>query len=375
MSVLFAILTGYYRVKRERRDFNTRLLDGYHDLRVMFSKGLWLGLIFSFVMIGAGVVIPMAAVLMIGIMTILFGLTGRFQLLSAAMSIGFSYFILVTIHYFNWNIPYVNTYLEELNLGLLSSVVVLLGLLMIVEGLLIRMNGWKNTSPRLINSTRGLKVGAHLSKKLWLVPMFVLLPTGPLALPFEWWPVFTLGTQSYTLLCIPFLLGFQQLVRSSLPHAVITKAGAQIFWLGAFVLTLAVTGFWAPMFSVFAGAIAIFGRAWIGYRHRTQDDSKPYFYSRQEKGMMILGILPDSPAEKLSLKVGEVILKANGVEVNNERSFYEALQKNGAYCKLEVKGTNHENRFTQGALYEGDHHELGIIFADDETRMGRHKVS
>ncbi len=129
------------------------------------------------------------------------------------------------------------------------------------------------------------------------------------------------------------------------------------------------------MFSVGAGVAAIVGRVWIGYRQRTNDDAKPYFYTRQSKGIMILGILPDTPAEKLSLQVGEIIVKANGLEVKNERDFYEALQKNGAYCKLEVIGTNHENRFTQGALYEGDHHELGIIFADEETGWGEHRVS
>ncbi len=206
-----AILTGYYRVKRERRDFNTRLLDGYHDLRVLFSYGLIVGIIFSLVTIAAGLVIPFAAILMIGVTTIVFGLTGRFQVLSAAMTVGFSYFILVLLNYFQWEIPFVNTYVEDLNLGLLSSITVLLGVLTVIEGILIRMNGWKHTSPRLMKSTRGLKVGAHQSKKLWLVPLFVLLPTGNLTMPFEWWPVFTLGTHSYSLLCVPFLLGFQQL--------------------------------------------------------------------------------------------------------------------------------------------------------------------
>jgi hypothetical protein len=375
LSVLLAIMTGYFRVKRERRDFHTRLLDGYHDLRVLLSYGIAVGLLFSLVIIGAGLVIPVFALTLIGALSVFFALTRNFHLMSAAITTGFSYFLLVTVHYFDLEIPYVHTYLEDLNLGLLSSVMVLAGVLTLIEGILIKLNGWKHTSPRLIKSERGLKVGVHKSKKLWLVPMFVLLPTGSLTLPFDWWPVFTLGTESYSLLCVPFLLGFQQLVKSTLPEVAIKQMGSRVFWLGAFILTLAVTGFWAPMFSVAAGVIAILGRAWLIYRHRSAEDSKPYYYKRQSKGVMILGILPGTPAEKLSLSIGEIILKVNGTDVNTERGFYEALQKNGAYCKLEVLGTNGENRFEQGALYEGDHHELGILFADQDSGWERHKVS
>jgi hypothetical protein len=332
-------------------------------------------LLFSLVTIGAGVVVPVIALTLVGALSVLFALTRNFHLLSAAITTGFAYFLLVTVRYFDWEIPYVHTYLEGLNLGLLSSIMVLAGVLTLIEGILIKLNGWKHTSPRLIKSERGLKVGVHQSKKLWLVPMFVLIPAGELTLPFDWWPVFTLGTESYSLLGVPFLLGFQQLVKSSLPEISIKQTGSRVFWLGAFVLTLAVTGFWAPMFSIGAGVIAILGRAWIAYRHRSTEDAKPYFYKRQSKGVMILGILPNSPAEKLSLQVGEIILKVNGAEVSTERGFYEALQKNGAYCKLEVLGTNGENRFEQGALYEGDHHELGILFADQDSGWDRHQVS
>ncbi|TMU84341.1 PDZ domain-containing protein [Bacillus sp. BHET2] len=375
VSVLFAIMTGYYRVKRERRDFNTRLLDGYHDMRVLFSYGIALGLLFSVVTVGAGVVIPFAGIILIGVISILFALTSRYQLMSATMTVGFSYFILVVLDYFQWDLPLGNPYIDNLNLGLLSSIVVLLGVLTMIEGSLIRLNGWKHTSPRLLKSARGLKVGAHLGKKLWIVPMFVLIPTGAFTLPFEWWPVFTVGTESYSLLCVPFLLGFQQLVKSTLPEVAIKHTGSRVFWLGAFTLTLAITGFWAPMFSIAAAVIGILGRSWIAYRYRSSEDSKPYFFKRQPNGLMILGIIPGSPAKKLTLEVGEIVLKVNGVEVDTERAFYEALQKNGAYCKLEVMGTNGENRFTQGALYEGDHHELGIIFAEDSSGWEHHQVS
>ena len=38
----------------------------------------------------------------------------------------------------------------------------------------------------------------------------------------------------------------------------------------------------------------------------------------------------------------------------------------GAFCKLEVLDTNGELRLAQTALYAGGHHELGIVFVEQE---------
>ncbi len=48
--------------------------------------------------------------------------------------------------------------------------------------------------------------------------------------------------------------------------------------------------------------------------------------------------------------------------------FYDALQTKttGAFCKLEVLDTNGELRLAQTALYAGGHHELGIVFVEQE---------
>lgn len=83
---------------------------------------------------------------------------------------------------------------------------------------------------------------------------------------------------------------------------------------------------------------------------------------------MILGILLNSPASKMDLKVGEIISKVNGQSVRDEKGFYEALQRNRAHCKLDVLDVNGEVRFVQRALYEGDHYELGILFVQDEKK-------
>jgi S1-C subfamily serine protease len=76
----------------------------------------------------------------------------------------------------------------------------------------------------------------------------------------------------------------------------------------------------------------------------------------------------------MQLSVGEIVSKVNGTIVHNEAEVYEALQRNRAHCKLEVLDVNGQVRFVQRALYEGDHHELGILFVQDEKKWGTEAV-
>jgi S1-C subfamily serine protease len=85
-------------------------------------------------------------------------------------------------------------------------------------------------------------------------------------------------------------------------------------------------------------------------------------------GLKVLGVIPGTPADRLGIEVGENIMKVNGQLVNSIDSFYQSLQASGAYFKLDIEDLNGEIRFVQGALYQGDHHELGILFSDTPYR-------
>jgi S1-C subfamily serine protease len=67
----------------------------------------------------------------------------------------------------------------------------------------------------------------------------------------------------------------------------------------------------------------------------------------------------------MGLKVGEIIVKVNGVTLTHETSLYKALQINAAYCKMEVLDLNREIRFVQGSLYQNEHHQLGVLLVHD----------
>ncbi|WP_162878450.1 PDZ domain-containing protein, partial [Klebsiella pneumoniae] len=87
---------------------------------------------------------------------------------------------------------------------------------------------------------------------------------------------------------------------------------------------------WTPL-AIIAVGIAMVGREFITIRQRMNDASAAFYFSKRDHGLMILGILPQSPAEKMNLKVGEIIMKVNGYSVHTVDEFYQALQKNRAF--------------------------------------------
>jgi hypothetical protein len=212
-------------------------------------------------------------------------------------------------------------------------------------------------------------VGVHEVKRLWMVPLLLLIPGNAIHVPFDWWPVFHLGATKYSLIFVPFAIGFNQQIKGMLPKESIQLHGRRVIILGVVVSLLSVAGDWSPLMAIVVAALAVVGRELLSLFAFMKDDSKTAYFSKKNNGVMIIGIIPESPASKMGLQVGEIISKVNGGTVHDEHTFYEALQKNRAHCKLEVFDTKGEIRFVQRALYEGDHHELGVLFVQDERKF------
>lgn len=361
-----AAMLGVSRVKRERKSFHVRAENAYFELRQLLPLGLVIGLVLSIVTIGLGLVIPIETIIFVALFTFLWSFTTKIRLLSPIYTVGFAFFATLFFLSQKWSLPLIQSETPEWNPAILPAIAALLCLLIVAEGIFIFRKGSKGTSPKLMKSKRGLRVGVHEVKRLWMLPVFLLIPGEALSAPFEWWPVFSIAGETYSIMLVPFAIGFSQQIQGMLPVKAVKQVGKKVIILGSLLTCLSVVGYWYPLASIVIVALAIIGRELISMRQRLLEDNLPFYFSKRNHGLMILGVIPDSPAAKMGLGVGEMIVKANGVSINNEESFYEALQKNRAHCKLDVLDVNDQIRFVQRALYDGDHHELGILFVQDE---------
>ncbi len=366
IGAFYAVFLGYLRVKRERKNFHIRAQDGLYEWRTYGFKGITIGLVVSAVIILVGIPVPFAFIITVAAVSLLLAFFIRPQMLSASLTAGVSFFILYFMTEFEYAPPIFEEAFQQVNANFIPLMAVIAGLLVMAEGFLIITNGMKNTSPKIVLSKRGQRVGVHESKRLWMVPILFLLPEGFFHAPFDWWPVLTLGETSYSIILVPYWIGFAQQIQGMLPSEAIRLTGNRVLLLAALVLAISIVGIWYPVASIIAVAVAIIGRECISFIQRYKDDSMSTYFSKRNNGLMILGIIPYSAADHMGLQVGEIITKVNGTTVNNGRDFYIALQKNSAFCKLEVLDTNGEIRFAQRALFEGEHHELGLLFIGEE---------
>ena len=367
--IVLAGILGVLRVKRERKNFHVRAFDAFFELRQLFPLGILIGLVLSVIVLAAGITVPFAAILLIAVFTLLLNLTASLRLMAPAYAVGAAFFALIIISENKWSVPLFTKSFAEADKLIYPSVAIILALLLIAEGILIFKNGSNGTSPKLITSKRGQRVGVHEVKRLWILPLFMLIPGNILHLPFEWWPVFSLGEHRFSLLLVPFAIGYNQQIQGLLPKEAVQTQGKRVIGLGVLALLISIAGYWYPVISIVAAAVAVIGRELLALIQRVKDENLPFYFSKKNHGLMILGIIPNSPAHKMALQVGELVTKVNGVNVRDEQSFYEALQKNRAHCKLEVIDTNGQIRFVQRALYEGDHYELGILFVQEERKQ------
>ncbi len=368
ISFFLCWMIGFYRVKRERRDFTTKVFDSLTEMRLLLPQGLLWGLILSVITIGTGLVIPTASITVMAVMMILLALTTNVRLLAPAYTISLTCFILFFLVEQRLEVPLFHHYFEQLDQSIYPTLVILLGILLIAEGFMIRSNGAKIASPQLMLSKRGQPIGQYVLQRIWLLPMFVLLPSSELPSPFSWYPIFSIGETHIAPIVLPFLIGFTQKVQGIMPEQAVKTHGKQVIYFGFFITALAVASFWYPLLAIVTAVIALLGRELIYYVQKSADAKRPFYFAESKQGVKILGVIPYSPADKMGLVKGEIISKINGVVVHREAELYEALQKNRAFCKLEVIGNNGEMRFVQRALFEGEHYELGLLFVADQLK-------
>ncbi|MEH7332849.1 PDZ domain-containing protein [Neobacillus drentensis] len=366
--VFLAGILGIMRVKRERKNFHIRAYDAYFELRQLFPTGLLIGLVLSIIVVASGIAVPFAAILLIAGFTFLWSLTTNVRWVSPAYTVGAAFFAIILFAENNWSIPPFTDAFHSIGDKIYPSMVILLGLLLIAEGMMIVKNGSIGTSPKLAKSKRGQSIGVHEVKRIWMLPMFLLIPGDALHLPFDWWPVFHIGAKEFSLILVPFAIGFHQQIKGMLPKEAVQLHGRRVIFLGSLVTILSAAGYWNPLLAIVIASLAIIGREALALLAYLKDEGLPFYFSKKNQGLMIIGIIPESPADKMGLQAGEIIAKVNGVLVLDEKVFYEALQKNRAHCKLDVLDTNGEIRFVQRVLFEGDHHELGILFVHDERK-------
>ncbi|KQL55718.1 hypothetical protein AN965_17855 [Alkalicoccobacillus plakortidis] len=358
-------IIAHWRVKQERSSFHTRVYARRADFLLSTIPSIVTGVLVSIVTIAAGVVLPTDILVAITLATLLLLLTGQMHWLTPTYV-----FFLVALYLVVFPQFIEFTFLEigeqpYLYAAIMFSVAVLL----FSQGILVKKDGRKLISPQLKKGKRGRFIGVHKINRLWIVPVVFFIPESAFILPWPW-PTFSIGSESIQPILFPILLGFKQQSHNHLETRFYHYTRVYLLLAGiAAVSTMILLYFpneW--LFVSILGFIALL-HAISQMTIRNKEKKDTVFFTEEEESCRVVGVLPNSPADKMKILLGEQISKVNGQTVHDEMTLYQALQKNPVYCKIEVKDKNGEKRFVQGPLYSGEHYQLGVLLVRKQEKL------
>lgn len=362
-ALVAAVLLGYFRVKRERRSFRVRLLPGLAELKRLLAESWLYALLLSIVIAGTGLVVDVGWLVLYCVVSLVVLVSFNYKIASPIYFAAIAFFALYFVERYVGKFTYRGWSPSDVDLlgSLAVGVPVIAGLLLLVEGLLIRKASVRDASPFLMETERGLRAAVFKVKRLWLLPVLFLVPGDMISAYIPYWPQLTLGATSFSFIPVPLIIGFSQVARATYADEVLPKYGRSVAVVGATVVLVGLSALWMPVLGWAALFIGVMGRAVLSVVVSVQQRRGPFACAPRSNGVVIAGILEGSPGEKMGLVPGESIRSVNGIQVNNEKELYAALQVNAAHCRLQVFGRDGEVRLMQQVIYHHDHHRLGLL--------------
>ena len=363
IALLAAISLGYFRVKKERKLFRTRIAWGWREFGDLLKDGILYAVILSLLISAIGLAVPLQWLVALTLVSAIILVSGIYQFASFIYLAGAAAALGWLVNHFGWSVPFgLFDYTGyALAWNWLLPVVLIAGAMVFLEGRLIARRGAEASSPRTQKTSRGGTAVFYNTKRIWLIPLLFVVPGDLLDSYLPYWPQFTIGDSKFSFMLFPAIIGFQSRARRTLPLHLYPELGKKVWMLGIAIIITALFSFvWEPMAFV-ALLFGVIGRAVITIMNSVNENKGNYAVAPQSTGVMIVDVLAGSPAEKMGLLRGEVIRKVNGLTITNEAELYEAIQVNAAHCRLEVIDHNKEMRLRQHVVFRHDHYRLGLI--------------
>lgn len=379
--VFYLLIAGLFlfsiqRVKRERLSFHVKVYGMFNTVFSDVAPSLIMGALGSAALLLSGAALPAGMIVLLSGAYLIIMLTTQLRFLSPAIAGGFAMVAAYLFPDVRTPYPLVNQWIAGIRGADFFSFGIFLVTGLAIECLLVYFWGARQTSPRLIDSRRGSKVGAHEAGALWIVPLFFLVPSaGPVG-QIGLWPFVSGHAGSFGFAMFPLGVGIAQLITHTLPGRAVRATG---HWLLATTcLTAAFVGLSyllrLPLLAVIGGALALISRLALIWHHHYLREKQPYYFIRPTKGVRVVGVIPHSLGDRMGIRPGEEILRANERDVACEYDFYEALQTHAAYCKLEVIDRSGEPRFVKGPIHQDDGHKIGLLFLEAEKWINDRKT-
>ncbi|KYO66558.1 PDZ domain-containing protein [Thermovenabulum gondwanense] len=253
-----------------------------------------------------------------------------------------------------------------------AGLMALVGVLHAVESLLIYLSGHLNASPVFIKDEKRGIIGGYLMQSFWPVPFILLtiatgIPSGVDAVNMpDWWPIIRppfvdLENALYLMLPVVAALGYGDFALTRLPGKKGRESAFNLLIFSTLLILLSVLASRINFFKYIAALFAPVGHEYLINIGKTKEKKGDPLFTVPPFGMRILYVLENSPAEKMGLKPGDIILSINNKAVNSIEDLKEIKALAPAYLWMEYLNTKNEVKYSEMSFYPYGFENLGVV--------------
>jgi hypothetical protein len=240
------------------------------------------------------------------------------------------------------------------------SLIALVAILHITESLLIAISGRNGSIPLIMRTEQGKLVGGFQLQNFWPLPLTILqsviLSTSGvgnlfLSMP-SWWPllqheVSVMPDQvlAYMPVAIVAALGYADVAVASQPADRRLRSAKHLFLYSITLLILALVSNRYHLLQILAAVLAPLGHEYLIWLVNKREKYGEPLFQQAPDGVMILDTFKDTPAAKMGLKPGDVILRINDRAVYRRMDIAEVLLDAGREVILEVRTSQGIKRY------------------------------
>ena len=216
-------------------------------------------------------------------------------------------------------------------------------------------------SPKIKSGKRGRNIATYLGRETVVFPLLALIPSGTLSSTLNFWPVFNIGNQKFSLILFPIFISTSvKVIKRAKERVIQDKLKNTELLLGLTFVLIVLTKFMSKLFLISLIILTVVS-IFIEIKLRKKEKDADSWYVETDEGIRIISVQPETPAAKMKLQPGDVILTCNNRVVNSEEEFYQALQLNSAYCHVKVRTYEGDLRIAESAIFMDSPHEIGLI--------------
>lgn len=355
LGILYVIISYNQRINKERKQFRVAINKDFYEGRNFIKYGLFFFVIGSLISMILGLTLPTNSVYIYQILVVLAFLINGFSTTSMLL-------VMTAAGILELVVPRFITFFGDVFPEISGPSWLLLIFISILADYYLTRNMKKHPlSPRIKSGKRGRNIATYLGRETVVFPLLVLIPSGTLSSTLNFWPVFNIGNQKFSLILFPIFISTSVKVIKRAKERVIQDKLKNIeLLLGLTFVLIVLTKFMSKLFLIsliILTVVSIFFE--IKLRKKEKDANS--WYVETDEGIRIISVQPETPAAKMKLQPGDVILTCNNRVVNSEEEFYQALQLNSAYCHVKVRTYEGDLRIAESAIFMDSPHEIGLI--------------